>query len=224
MIHRMLRPGLSLERLLTMAVEFMQGTKMAEDIKLRFENGVSLPKKTILYKASDRLVKLDFLYERELHNEWSFARHWSPDSSPQGRYNFFPTVEGRRRWKTTSSLEERLINRSPLETRQLTVVTMGYGAGGLLYKAAGEHHQAALESGTWNKFVKLRHEVKTYTSDASTEQDVRDAPCLYAENFENVQTIAEEIRAGTLKPPTRGVYFLPLALFVYDVYKCFSMH
>eukprot|EP00972_Heterocapsa_arctica_P049331 7261130-Heterocapsa_arctica.AAC.1 len=49
--------------------------------------------------------------------------------------------------------------------RHLSVTTLGLGCGDLLGKRLNSHHMAALESGTWDKFCKLRGQVYTWSSD-----------------------------------------------------------
>ena len=185
-----------------------------------------LPAPRLLDDASHRVVYMDLLFQRELHQDFDFTRHWSIDSSPQGGYDFMVTMEDRCAFKNTTDVATKINTKACYTTRHLPVVTLGWGASSLAYKTAGAHHALALESGSWSRFDKARHEVRSFTSDGGTERNIVNAPILYDEGFKSVQTVLESVMAKNLQDVDQAAFFLPNAILVLDflhvIYNAFE--
>ena len=151
-----------------------------------------LPETSCLDDAGHRLVKLDMLWERELMDKFDFSRHWSPDSSPQGGYNWFVIMEDRRRWPKNLTMEERLQVDAPICCHHMPVTTVGWGSGNLVYKSHSSHHQLALVTGSWQKFCTGRSEVRTLTVDGGLEEDLPSTPCLGPPGTTRESTLTEK--------------------------------
>ena len=76
--------------------------------------------------------------------------------------------------------------------RHLAVTTLGIGGATALGKACNTQHAAALESGTWEGFCKLRKSVRVWSSDQGVDAQVVDSPCLLHENFSNLPTLLKD--------------------------------
>jgi len=121
MLRRMLKAGTDMIKIFQLAMRMVFTASALKEVQERMEQVEhQLPRKSILDFACHRLVTLDMLYQRELGARFAFARHWSPDSSPQGGYDFFVVIEERCKWPLQSSIEERLAMQAPIEAWQGT--------------------------------------------------------------------------------------------------------
>lgn len=197
-LKTMLRSGKqSLKEVVSLALKLACPPGLLDTVLHHVNSGVvKLPGREVLRLADFRINLIDILYQRSLANNNSFDRYWSGDSSPQGGHIFFVVVEDRLMWPSRLSIADRLALDADKHfgRRFLPTTTLGYGGANLLGKACNTQHAAALESGTWAKFCKMRNEVRVWSSDQGVDSAIADCPCLIAEDFSNMNTIFQDLR------------------------------
>ena len=155
-------------------------------------------------------VKLDCLMmllnrHNERQNTARCARHLLPDSSPQGRHDFFLCIEDR-------YYREETVPFDPLKgfrwvRHRMPVAAVGSQQGSAVAKSQKLLHFVCLEQGT-GRVNQWRAEVKGLTPDQGTEFNIERQPFGAAENVK--QAIADYLLKGQAMrdPEVRANYLL----------------
>lgn len=107
-MQSLLKTGADMTRVFMLAAEMIMTPASLRFFKQQLElDQHRLPQRSILYDAKHKLVTLEMLYERHRHTDTVFSRHWSPDSSPQGGWNFLVIIESRCSWPASTDVEDR---------------------------------------------------------------------------------------------------------------------
>jgi hypothetical protein len=182
---------------------------------------LKLPEKDTMLKVGSRLFVLELLYQRHQLKRMCTSRHWSPDSSPQGGWNYFVTCEYAFQYPGNSKASDfgkMELPPTDVDFNLMPFIVLGYGCGGVINKALSCHHLLSMLSGGWDLFDKVRREVRTYTSDQGDENDVRYAPLLLDEGSENVDLARARLRAKLPVDDLVGSAFLfPLMIAIVDM-------
>lgn len=110
------------------------------------DKSLQIPAASSMVKVGSKMFVLDILFDRESMPTTPASRHWMPDSSPQGSWNFLVTVEHRIEYPSSFSSADFAGMRLPhMDTgfNLLPWVTLGYGLSGVTNKVSlqPEHAQ-----------------------------------------------------------------------------------
>ena len=93
LLRRHLKSGIDLRRIFELAARMAFTVDKVNEIMGEFDKVAHrLPGRSLINDVPQRLLALDMLYERQLISCHDSVRHWSPDSSPQGGYNWFAGI------------------------------------------------------------------------------------------------------------------------------------
>ena len=131
------------------------------------------------------------------------ARFISPDSSPQGQWDFFCVAEERMTRPASFSIDPE--NLDPFGgftwvRRSMVVTTMNKARTSGAMKLQRLAHAAALEAGAENLWA-WRNQVKGFLSDQGTERGICSAPFGAADEVADVLKALKENRLQEFEPP-----------------------
>ena len=222
MLRRYLRDGDTDLRVIVDLAASLGLHAEGEKIKAALRDGtIKLPKRKVLCTTTHKLTCIDLLWQRELHAEFNFSRHWMIDSSPQKPYNFLPFLERRFGWdKRLSPAECIELDLTQIhEFRHKPLTTLGYGTEGSLYKGCNCMHASLVESG--RKYQdKERNEVYTWETDQGADVEVADMAMVDPDclgDVDGVMTAVAENKATLQSPEVASAFFLPKALRFTDL-------
>jgi hypothetical protein len=178
----------SLKKIIRLALRLSVSEGIVEATMKAIDDGmVRVPNKDTLQKCEHRMNLLDILWQRELLDQFEFARHWQGDSSPQGGYNLLVVLEDRIRWakgRIVLELEFEELGEK-IEKHHRLVTALGYGTVDVKYKAGNVQHGAAVESGSIAKYNETRNQVFSWTADQGDECEVSDSLDALQKKFED---------------------------------------
>ena len=164
------------------------------------------------------IIKIDMmhmLFTRRLFTQpVRVARYIMPDSSPQGKYDYFCCKEEVMIRPANASVERE--NFSPWggfewQRRSMVPTTIGRGEGNVATKLSRIAHSAVLEAGEKHLYD-WRIQTKGFLSDQGTERGIRAAPFGDKDEISEVMSAVKEHRLPSFDPRAVKVVFLMFAL------------
>lgn len=177
-----------LESMVRLASGFAMGADEHSDFLAQLDEGkLSIPKKTCVYKMRTKMDWMMMLYQRVLFSksdgsgqEW--VSHFCSDSSPQGGFEYFCSVEDRFIFNADPEAVCRIMNEDDgfqkfcsWQRRTLPVTVLGAGCQSVGAKLNKFMHVLLLETGSENMSDRLGT-CCSWLADQGVELSIGDAP------------------------------------------------